>query len=74
MWNFIKFFIIVLLLIFLVPMLWVVIKEAVFFFGDFFGMAFSGLAEIGYAVFCNLIWIIIFAFIIAVIIWILGNI
>ena len=73
MWNFIKFFIITLLLIFLIPMVWVVIKEAVFFFGDFFGMALSLFAEVGYVVFCNLVWILIFGLVIAIVIWILGN-
>ena len=74
MWKFIKFFFFVFLLIFLVPMVWLAIKEIVFFFGDFFGMAISVIAEVGYVVFCNLIWILIFGLIIGIVIWILGNI
>ena len=64
----IKIFVALLLLVFIVPLLWLVFKEIFYFFGGVIGGLFTGVcigAEFG--------WFILAIIFIAIIIWILSN-
>jgi hypothetical protein len=59
-----KIFFVLLVLIFVVPMLWLLIKEIIFFFGGMLGVVYLG---DGFG------WFLLFCLFVGLIIWMLSN-